>query len=470
MRLGLRPLSIRTRLTAWYAGILLAILLVFSALSYSLLRWNLLRDVEVSLTAVAREIRDTGYARGRAASAASAEVAMREILGPEFHDTLFQVVDPYGTPDARSAQLHDVLPLSDAARTHAARGQRTFETITLATGARVRLLTLPIVDDGRLTRLLQVGMTLERVDGALARYLQVLVILVPLALGLAAAGGALIARSALKPVDEMSQTARRISGEDLSQRLVLRGVGDEIDRLAETLNGMLARLESSFGHLRRITADAAHELRTPLTILRGEIEVALRTERSGPEYREILVSSLEEVQRLVRLAEDLLLLSRFSAEVVDRGKRVDLEGLLLDMLDAGLHLARGTGVTVRLGGITPASVPGDGSALRRAVLNLIDNAVKYTPAAGIVELSLELCDDHARLRVHDTGMGIEPADLRRIFLPFVRLEPARTRATDGTGLGLSIARSIVLAHGGRLSVESTAGIGSTFTVELPATS
>jgi heavy metal sensor kinase len=267
----------------------------------------------------------------------------------------------------------------------------------------------------------------------------------------------------------MSQAARRITGEDLSERLALRGTGDEIDRLAETLNAMLARLDGAFEHLRRFTADAAHELRTPLTILKGGIEVSLRGERSAPEYREVLASSLEEVERLIRLAEDLLLLSRFSAEVVDRGKRVDLEALLVDVLDAGLRLAQGTGVTVGLGRVTPATILGDASALRRAMLNLVENAVKYTPAGGKVELSLALGDGHAYVRVRDTGVGIGRADLERIFEPFVRLEPARSRDTEGAGLGLAIARSIVLAHGGRLSVESAPGAGSTFTVQLPAT-
>lgn len=468
MRLRLPPLSIRTRLTAWYAGILLTILVVISALSYSLLRWHLVRDVDASITTVARVMRDTGYAGAPSPSAAAAEAAIREILGPEFYDKLFQLVDPQGTPGAHSAQLRDVLPLSAAARGRATGGQRTFETIRLATGEWVRLLTLPVLENGQVARLLQVGMSLERVERALARYLEILLVLVPLALALAVAGGMLIARSALNPVAEMSQTARRITVEDLSERIALRGTADEIDRLAETLNAMLARLQGAFEHLQRFTADAAHELRTPLTILKGEIEVALRMERSAADYREILASSLEEVERLTRLAEDLLLLSRFSAEVVDRGKRVDLDALLLDVHDAGVRLAQGTGVSVHLDRVAPVAASGDGSALRRAVLNLVENAVKYTPGGGKVELSLDVRDGHTSLQVRDTGVGIGPGDLERIFQPFVRLEPARTRDTEGAGLGLSIARSIVLSHGGNLSVESVPGAGSTFTIELPA--
>lgn len=461
---GLCPLSVRTRLTAWYAGILLGILVVISALSYSLLRFHLLRDVEASLVAVARVMRDTGHASAPSASAAAAETAMREIFGPEFYDKLFQLVDPHGTPEARSAQLREILPLSAAARSRARRGQQTFETIRLATGTEVRLLTRPILERGQLTRLLQVGMSLERLDAALARYVQVLVVLVPLAVALAVAGGVLIARAALRPVDEMSRAARRITGEDLGRRLALRGTADEIDRLAETLNEMLARLQDAFEHLQRFSAEAAHELRTPLTILKGQVEVALRTERSGEQYREILASSLEEVDRLIRLAEGLLLLSRVSPQVREGDKHVDLDALLLDVHEAGVRLAQGTGVSVRLGALAPATVAGDGAALRRAMLNLVENAVKYTPAGGQVELSLEAGDGQACMRVRDTGVGIDREDVERIFRPFVRLEPAR--ALVGAGLGLSIARSIVLAHGGRVSVDGAPGTGSTFAVTL----
>jgi two-component system OmpR family sensor kinase len=214
-------------------------------------------------------------------------------------------------------------------------------------------------------------------------------------------------------------------------------------------------------------ADAAHELRTPLAVLRGGIEVALRADRPPEEYRRVLASSLEEVERLIRLAEDLLLLSRAIAGPEEARAQVDLEPLLLEVFDAGARLGQAAGVTVRIDTATPAVVRGEATALRRALLNLVENAIKYTPPGGKVELGLVTGDGLGVFTVADTGIGIEPADTDRIFEPFVRLDAARARDTGGAGLGLAIARSIVVAHGGTLTVESRPGSGSRFVVRLP---
>jgi heavy metal sensor kinase len=461
-----RPLSVRTRLTLWYTGILLGILVVVSALSYSLLRWSLFQDLDTSLLTVAQVIEDTGFA-GAETFGARSESELQDILGPEFYDKFLQLVDPEGRAAVRSRHLRDRdLPLTSVARANAVHGQRTFETLVLPGREQVRVLTMPIRGNGP-PQIVQVGISLQRVERALARYLQTLLVLIPLGLGLAAAGGALIARVALSPVDTMSRTALRITGEDLSQRLPLRGTGDELDHLAGTLNAMLARVEGSFLQMRRFAADAAHELRTPLTALKGGIEVALRAERPVNEYRRVLTSSLEEVDRLVRLAEDLLLLSRLASDGRPPRARVDLEPILADVFELGVVLGQPRGVSVRLRDSAPVAVLGDAAAIRRAFRNLVENAVKYTPAGGKVELALERRDGDADLVVSDTGVGMQPEDHERIFEPFVRLDAARARDTGGAGLGLAIARSIVVSHGGTLTVESAPGAGSTFTISLP---
>jgi heavy metal sensor kinase len=457
-----RALPVRTRLTLWYSAVLLVILTLVGLLSYRVLAWSLTQDLDASLVTFAEVLREADRWSGP-----SPEDQLREILGAEMADKLFQLMDPEGLVGRRSSALRRELPLSPEARRNAARGLRTFETVQLGREGRVRLLTQPVMRGHSVAQLIQVGIPLKRMEESLRRYLGIVFALVPVGVLLAAGGGAWIARAALSPVDRMARTARRISAEDLAERIPLRGAGDELDALAGTLNGMLGRLEEAFGQVRRFTADAAHELRTPLTVLKGTIEVALRSARTPEEYRRVLVANLEEVNRLVKVAEDLLLLSRSAAGVAAR-ERVELEPLVLEILDAGAELARGTGVSVRLGAVTPVAVTGDPLALRRVLLNLAENAVKYTPAGGTVTLSLARHGALARITVSDTGLGIDPADQDRIFEPFVRLDAARARETGGTGLGLSIARSIASAHGGRIAVESAAKEGSRFTLELPA--
>jgi heavy metal sensor kinase len=460
-----RPLGLRARLALWYGGVLLVVLILFSALSYAALRWTLLSDVDSTLHVVAQVVRDTGYPRGPVLT--SPEAQLRALFGPDFYDRFLQLLDPEGTLESEAPNIGArQLPLSQAARDNARRGVSTFETIEAAGSEPVRVLTMPVVRGGRLINLIQVGIPLRRTRAALTHYLQVLLALVPLGLGLSLAGGAVVARRALAPVGLMSRTARRITAQDLAERIPVRGAGDDLDHLAGTLNAMLTRLEAAFAEVRRFAADAAHELRTPLTALRGELEVGLRANRSPAEYRQVLESTLESAERLVRLAEDLLALSRATAGGVARSGPVDVEALVMGALDAGVRLAQGRGVTVRLGDVASAVVRGDATALERALLNLVDNAVRYTPAGGKVEISAAPTDGWVEIVVQDSGPGIAPADAERVFEPFVRLDAGRVQAPAGSGLGLAIARSIVAAHGGTLTLQSTPGAGSRFTIRV----
>ena len=241
MRRSFPSLSVRTRLTLWYSGILLAIVVTIGALSYSWLRVGLLQDLDASLLTVAQVVKDTGSA---AREAGDHEMRLRELLGPELYDKFFQLLDPEGRPrTSPPARRPYTLALSAAARARAARGQNTFETVLLADSEPVRVLTTPIVREGRVVEIVQVGMLLRRARATLDRYLDTLTVLIPIGVALAAVGGALIAQVALRPLDRMTRTARRISAEDLSQRVERPRTGDELDRLAETMNDMLAHLE-----------------------------------------------------------------------------------------------------------------------------------------------------------------------------------------------------------------------------------
>ena len=458
-----RRLPIRTRLTLWYTGILLGIVLVISVFSYFMLRRSLVGELDVELAVVGQLVRDAGPG-----AALRSAVEVHELLGPAFYEVFFRVVGPEGLVEGGSPVLATRhLPLSSAARARSRRGETTFETVMLNGRDRVRLLTMPLTPEGSSDRFIQVGASFGEIDRALTGYLETIGILVPLGLGLAASGGAWLARSALRPVHAMSQTARRITAEDLSRRVEVRGTGDELDYLADTLNDMLARLEQAFGHARRFAADAAHELRTPLTALKGGIEVALRADRTPETYREVLRSSLDDVDRVIRLAEGLLLLSRVRMGEPASRHPVDLEPLVLEVLDVATRLAEGRSVSVQVGHVEPLTVRGDRASLWRAILNVVENGIKYTPAGGKVEIAVERDGADALVHVRDTGVGMDPGDVEHIFEPFVRLDAAATHDRGGVGLGLSIVRAIVTAHGGSLSVRSARGEGSTFTIRLP---
>jgi len=463
VRIGGRGLSVRTRLTLWYGGVLLAIVLVISAFSYFMLRRTLIGGADVELLMVGQVIRDAGIGEAR-----RSEAEVREILGPRFLDVFYRVIGPDGRPQAESGALRGRrLPLSAKAHKRGRSGEPTFETVSVSRGERVRLLTIPLTQEPAPARFIQVGATFADIDRALAGYMETLAVMVPMGLGLALVGGAWLARSALRPVETMSRTARRIGAQDLTRRLPVRGTADELDHLAETLNAMFARLESAFTHVRRFAVDAAHELRTPLTVLKGGIEVALRADRAPAEYRDVLRSSLDEVEQLIALAENLLLLSRLRMDMALPRQPIELETLLMEVVDTGVRLADGRGVVVRLGAVEPLVVHGDPATLRRALVNLVENAIKYTKAGGKVELSLERDGRLAVVAVSDTGVGMNPKDADRIFEPFVRLDSARAGEAGGAGLGLSIVHSIVVAHEGRLSVQTAPGVGSTFAIRLP---
>jgi len=459
---GLAPTSIKTRLALWYTTVLFLILVVISGLSYSLLARALVDDVDRSLLSVAKSIRDAAGHGPDAIRAVAASASLDSGYGKQF----VQIVDAHGERTYASPRLESVpLKVSAAARRNAATGDRTFETTTLGQ-ERVRLVTLPVIRNGKPGELIEAGVSLARTHQTLVRYAETLLVLVPLGLGLGVAGGTVMARAALKPMDALATTARRIGAEDLSGRLPLRGTDDELDRLAQTLNDMFARLEAAFVEMRRFSADAAHELRTPLTALKGGLEVALRAGRTTEEYRNVLVASLDEVNHLIRLAEDLLMVAR-SSDAVAPHAPIDLDQLALEVVDVGVRLGTARGVAVRIEVDEPVKVRGHAAALRRAALNLVENAVKYTPAGGLVTLNVGRDDDTGLLSVRDTGPGIPPADRTRVFEPFVRLDAARDRESGGSGLGLAITRSIVAAHGGTLTLDGAPGGGAHFVIRLP---
>jgi two-component system, OmpR family, sensor kinase len=462
-----RPASLRWRLTLWYTATLGGLLVLLGATALVLLDRTLRANVDASLVSVARTV--AASSEQAAPPGSDLGGVLGALLGPALAERFFQLLDPLGRPDPRlSAPRRPELPLTPDARQNAATGRETFETLT-APGigpGPVRLLTFPVLEDGRLVHLVQVAMPLAGVEAARRRFLLILLALAPLALAGVTAGGWVLTGRALAPVDEMVAAARRIGAEDLSRRLATDNRDDELGRLSAVLNDMLARLERSFTAARQFSADAAHELRTPLTILKGEIEVALRSAPGPAESRRVLESCREEVDRLAALVEDLLFLARADAGAVDRPlEPVDLALVIDDVAPALRTLAERAGVAFVSSHAAAVFVQGSAPILFRLVFNLADNAIKYAGAGGRVDVALGAHDRDAVLEVRDDGPGIPPADQARIFDRFYRADPARTRG--GAGLGLALARSIVQVHGGRITVESTPGEGSRFRVVLP---
>jgi heavy metal sensor kinase len=292
---------------------------------------------------------------------------------------------------------------------------------------------------------------------------------VPLILLLASLGGYFLARKSLSPIARMNQQTQRITAQNLSAQLDVANPRDEVGRLALTINALMSRLDAAFQEQRRFIDDASHELRTPIAVLRGETEVALEHERATAEYKESLALIKDEAERLSRIVENLFMLARQPVDAPSTIREtVRLDEIVADCARAASVLATQKGLRLKIEGSLPAIiVKGDDEMLKRMLLNLLDNAVKYTPAGGEVSIALGSQNGDAHIVVTDTGMGIPVEDQSRIFDRFYRVDKARSRALGGAGLGLSIARWIVEGHGGSLSVESEVGRGSAFTVELP---
>lgn len=307
----------------------------------------------------------------------------------------------------------------------------------------------------------------ERVEQQLGEILVVLVLGLPVVVVLAGAGGYVLARRALAPIDHLAGEARRITAERLHERLSVPNAHDEIGRLAAVINDTFARLESSFDQLRRFTADASHELRTPLSVIRGIGELGLGETRTPAEYKEAMGSMLEEVDRLTRLVDTLLRLSRGDAGTVRLSREVfDLGDLARDVASSLSLLADERQQRLDVVATAGTRVSADRLVLRDAVTNLVDNAIKYSPTGSTIRLHVDGGPERATLSVSDEGAGIAAEHRERIFDRFYRIDEGRSRELGGTGLGLAIARWAVEANDGQIVLE-TAVTGSVFRINLP---
>jgi heavy metal sensor kinase len=378
------------------------------------------------------------------------------------HGELFQVLDERGEVVHRGDAFH--APAAEFGKSGTA--ERLFDATVDGEPLRVLSRRVPIGDT---SYTIEAAASLRSLRAGLREAGWRLAPAVPLALLCAAGAGYWVSRRALAPVDRITQTARLIGADNLSQRLHVTASGDELERLSQTLNEMIARLEAAFQRITRFTADASHELRTPLALMRTTAEVALRAPPSANEERAALEQIVAEIERTSQIVENLLLVARADAGVAELRKHA------VNVVDAVRDACAEAAVLARVKGLAlearlpeePLAVHGDGDALRRLFLILLDNAVKYTPAPGTIEVAVGRAGGAVCATVRDTGVGIAAEHLPHVFERFYRVDRARSRSDGGAGLGLAIGRWIAEAHGGSLRAESAERRGSTFYVELP---
>ncbi len=456
----MKRLSIRLKMTLWYGAVLAIVLLAFGAVVYLTMRHQLLSRIDQGLD---EELADVLYEVKRANDPKSlSEWLDRRFARHEGFD--FQITRPSGERFFVSARLADQSLSIPAPATVTETPH--YESASAADSKRWRIVTVRVTGpDGPLT--VQIARSLEPFDHESRELLATLLLVGPLTLLVAVGGGYFLARRALAPVQRMTQAANQITADRLSQRIDIANPDDELGALAGTLNRMIERLERSFTEMQRFTADAAHELRTPLAIIRAEAEVALRSQRSPEEYAHVLENLLEETERLSSLADQLLFLCRQDAGLHPAAREpVAMDDLLRDVVNNMQLVGQEKGVTVSLAENAACTLVADSRQLRRVFYNLLDNAIKYTDSPGQVTVRSIVTAEGLEVAVADTGIGIPPEHLPRVFDRFYRVDPARTES-NAAGLGLSICQSIIHSLAGRITVASTVGKGTTVVVVLP---
>jgi heavy metal sensor kinase len=452
--------SIRVRLTFWYSLVLLAGLVLFGAGIWVVVSHGLMASLDDSLAAQARGV---------------TTVLESESDFGEPHHHLSEELGEYAaaTPGGNLIEIHDAqgiallsskalsldsagpnVPVAFAVQNAPSGRYRTFSTTALVRGEPYRI---------------RVATPLEATENTLRRVRILFLWTAPAVLLLASLGGYWISRRALAPVDSITAAARSIGIGNLSQRLAVPATGDELQRLSETWNDMLIRLESAVKRLSQFTADASHELRTPIALIRTTAELALRRERTPETYREALRQVVMESERTSRLIEDLLLLARADAGLPSLPlERIELTPLVHDVCRQGQVLGDGRELLISADvPEQPVYVEANDPELRRLLLLLLDNAVKYTPSGGRIIISLAADPAGASVAVRDNGIGIPESDLSHVFERFYRVDESRNRDAGGAGLGLSIAKWIADRHHASLEAESVFGQGSTFRVRFP---
>ena len=455
------------KMTLWYVLTFSVSALLICTFLYLRLGHQLLKEVDQFLLDETKEME-------RVLSRESKETyfLMRfedEVMARKYYPFIFQILDKEGEPLYISKEFEEMgYVANDRVLTNARNGKETREKIRSAKRRTpYRIISTPVYKDGKLTEIIQLGTHLRFVRKNLVHFRSNILIAIPIILLLGALGGWVLARRSLSPIGYIASKARSITSENLNERLNPRGTDDEMDDLIRTINGMIARLESSFKRMAEFTADVSHELKTPICAMRGEAEVLLSKERKTEEYQEGLAHFIEQFDHLNHMINDLILLSKVDATQVElKMTPLRLDLLIKDLCNLFQILAEQNKINLEMGAIEEVTVIGDKARLQQLFTNLIDNAIKYT-SKGFIEVTVKKDEDGGVVKIKDTGIGISKEEQEKIFKRFYRVDKSRSRETGGVGLGLSIADWIAKAHHGRIEVQSEMNKGSIFTVHLP---
>ncbi len=448
----MRSWSIRWRMTLWYGMMVALLVIVFGASVFVLTVRRFSTRVDFELAEEMHELQlevNGEHSREHLLKELQAEFA-------EHQSYEFEILQTNGSPLFRSQRLQS-RPLRINGPSETWPTELETSEVRLEGLGELRVMRQAAKSRYGLL-LLQVGIPLKPMRDVESELLKAMTWFGPLILVLAVGGGYWLAGRLLAPIQNITETAADITAQRLKQRIIIPGVDDELSRLAHTLNEMINRLDRAFDDMQRFTADAAHELRTPLAVMRTQLDVALRTERSPEAYRNVLTSLKEDVDRMSNLAAQLLELAREDAGVEAPMKSpLVLNELLQEVVQQFQSGAEQNSVTLQLQATEVARIDGDRQRLRRVFVNLVDNAVKYTPSGGVVEIAIEVLSGsrHVQVVVSDAGPGIAPEHLPHVFKRFYRADAARSSPL-GTGLGLAICKAIVTAHGGTIEVMSPA--------------
>jgi heavy metal sensor kinase len=463
--------SIKFRLVAWYAGLLTVIFLLLCALLYLDLRNFLESSLREAQARRVHQLCDRLLVDVKTKGEPDVISQIKDWFAPESTDRFIRisradgtVVYASGAPKDGAFDPADVPVISPGGEMDTMRKKR------LPGGNTMLIASVKYSHADAPDYIVEFGALLTPGETMLNHVFLQLAVGLPLAISIIAVGGYLLVQRALRPVEHITRAAEQITQLNLSKRLPVAKSGDELEQLSLALNRMIARLDDAFQNSKRFVADASHDLRTPLTILRGELEAMVEDPQLDNELRGRLAGLLEEVIHLSKIVQQLFTLSQLeSCGPRTEWTRFNLAELAQTTADQMSLLAEDKKISLSCESGEPVYVEGDRSRIKQVIVNLLDNAIKYTPAQGKVQLHVHSLNGHAVLEVEDTGIGIPPEALLHVFERFYRVDKTRSTGAESAGLGLSIVKAICTAHGAEVEVLSTPGVGSRFIVRLPLT-